>query len=208
MSARKSNTSTPRIVTQPAADAALETFMYRTRKSLPARIRAGSVALLNQHLAAAIDLQAQVKQAHWTVRGPGFIAIHELFDRTVTAVAEYADLIAERTGAIGGAAEGTVQTAAKSSFLSPYPLRIADTQSHVNAVGEALAAFGASARDAIDRATTLGDADTADVFTEISRGIDQLLWFVESHVDPVTDTSDRDRQAAETQGSTKTTAAA
>jgi starvation-inducible DNA-binding protein len=28
----------------------------------------------------------------------------------------------------------------------------------------------------------LGDADTADVFTEISRGTDKWLWMVEAHV--------------------------
>jgi starvation-inducible DNA-binding protein len=46
----------------------------------------------------------------------------------------------------------------------------------------ALAAFGRSARKAIDVANELGDLDTADIFTEISRGIDKWLWFVEAHL--------------------------
>jgi hypothetical protein len=32
-----------------------------------------------------------------------------------------------------------------------------------------------------DEATALNDADTADLFTEISRGVDKSLWMVEAH---------------------------
>lgn len=156
--------------------------MQPTHNTLSENIRAQSVELLNKHLAAAIDLHAQVKQAHWNVRGPSFIAIHELFDKVSGEVENYSDLIAERAGGLGGTAYGTVQAAAERSFLIPYPLGIADEQEHVFAVSATLAAFGQSAREAIDQATTFGDADTADLFTGISRGIDHQLWFVESHI--------------------------
>lgn len=158
--------------------------MQPTRNTLSENIRAQSVELLNKHLAAAIDLHAQMKQAHWNVRGPGFIAIHELFDRVAAEVESYSDLIAERAGGLGGTAYGTIQVVAESSFLVPYPLGIADEQQHIFAVSGTLAAFGQSVREAFDQATSFGDADTADLFTEISRGIDQQLWLVESHVAP------------------------
>jgi len=48
-------------------------------------------------------------------------------------------------------------------------------------LADALAAFGASARAAIDTVAKAGDADTADLFTEVSRGVDKLLWMVEAH---------------------------
>lgn len=32
----------------------------------------------------------------------------------------------------------------------------------------------------LDAAAALGDADTADLFTEVSRGLDKLLWKVET----------------------------
>jgi len=158
--------------------------MQSTHNTLSENIRGQSVELLNKHLAAAIDLHAQVKQAHWNVRGPGFIAIHELFDKIAGAVEDYSDMLAERSGALGGTAQGTIQVAAKNSFLLPYPLCIADCNEHVFAVSSALAAFGQSARDAITHATNCADADTADLFTEVSRGIDQQIWFVESHRAP------------------------
>jgi starvation-inducible DNA-binding protein len=158
--------------------------MQPTHNTLSENIRAQSVELLNKHLAAAIDLHAQVKQAHWNVRGPGFIAVHELFDKVSEEVENYSDLIAERAGGLGGAAYGTVQVAAKNSFLVPYALDIADETEHVFAISGALAAFGQSVREAIGQATTFGDVDTADLFTEISRGVHQQLWLVESHIAP------------------------
>jgi len=158
--------------------------MQQTHNTLSETIRGQSIDLLNKHLAAAIDLHAQMKQAHWNVRGPGFIALHELFDKVAGEVESYSDLIAERAAGLGGTAHGTVQVAAEQTFLLPYPLGIADERQHVFAVSEALAGFGESAREAIGHAATIGDADTADLFTEISRGIDQQLWFVESHAAP------------------------
>ena len=158
--------------------------MHQTRNTLSEGVRAQSIELLNSHLAAAIDLHAQMKQAHWNVRGPAFIAVHELFDKVSQEAEKFSDLIAERAGALGGTAQGTVQVAAERSFLVPYPLGIADESKHIFAVSGALAAFGQSVHAAIVKATDLGDATTADLFTEISRGVDLQLWFVESHVAP------------------------
>ena len=46
----------------------------------------------------------------------------------------------------------------------------------------ALATFGKGGRAATDSTAALGDADAADVFTEVSRSIDKHLWFVEAHL--------------------------
>jgi starvation-inducible DNA-binding protein len=158
--------------------------MQPTHNTLSQNVRAQSAELLNLHLAAAIDLHGQLKQAHWNVRGPTFIAVHELFDKVAETIEGYADEIAERAAALGAVAEGTVQLAAKRSFLVPYPLRIADEKEHLFAVASTLAAYGQSAREAIGKAAGFGDADTADLFTEVSRGVDRQLWLVESHTAP------------------------
>ena len=104
-----------------------------------------------------------------------------MFDQIDEAVESYVDLIAERIVQLGGIAEGTVRVAAGRSRLDEYPLDIADGQAHVEAVSRALSTFGHQARTTIDEAEDLDDADTADIFTEISRGIDKWLWFVEAH---------------------------
>ena len=155
--------------------------MYDTENDIPLKTRVELIALLNQRLADAIDLQLQMKQAHWNVKGPHFIGLHELFDKIDEAVEEYVDLIAERAVQLGGVAEGTIRLAAEHSRLPEYPLEISDGSAHVEAVSRALSTFGESARRTIDEADELGDADTSDMFTEISRGIDKWLWFVEAH---------------------------
>ena len=159
--------------------------MHPTRNTLDEKIRIQSVELLNKHLATAIDLHAQVKQAHWNVRGANFIAIHELFDKVSEEVERFSDMLAERAGGLGGTANGTIQMAAKGTSLIVYPLGVAGEQKHIFAISGALAAFGEGARDASASATTFGDVDTADLFTQVSRGVDLQLWFVESHIAPI-----------------------
>jgi starvation-inducible DNA-binding protein len=144
--------------------------MFKTKNDLSQEIRAKAVDLLNARLADAIDLQTQTKQAHWNVKGPTFIALHELFDKINEDVEDYVDEIAERAVQLGGVAEGTARLVAKRSSLSEYPAGTVDGRSHVEALSSALAAFGKSARKAINDANDLGDLDTADLFTEISRG--------------------------------------
>ena len=155
--------------------------MYETMNDLPKPARIELNQLLNQRLADAIDLQSQLKQAHWNVKGPNFIGLHKLFDEIYGAMGDYVDMVAERIVQLGGVAEGTIRVAAARSRLEEYPLTTADGAAHVESVSKALATFGREARLSIDEAGELDDADTADLFTEISRGIDKWLWFVEAH---------------------------
>jgi starvation-inducible DNA-binding protein len=157
------------------------TVRYETENDLPKGSRTELIALINQRLADAIDLQAQLKQAHWNVKGPHFIGLHELFDKIAEEVESYVDVIAERAVQLGGIAQGTVRVVASRSRLDEYPLDIADGSAHVEAVARALSTFGREARMTIEETGALDDADTADIFTEISRSIDKWLWFVEAH---------------------------
>jgi starvation-inducible DNA-binding protein len=156
--------------------------MFKTKNDLPEATRVKVIEILNARLADCKDLQTQTKQAHWNVKGPNFIGLHELFDKINEEVDEYVDEIAERAVQLGGVAEGTARVVAKRSSLPEYPLNIADGRSHVEALSSALAAFGKGARKAINETNDLGDLDTADLFTEVSRGIDKWLWFVEAHL--------------------------
>ena len=164
-----------------AQQAAEGTLLYETKNPLAAQTRADAVKLLNNRLADCIDLQSQCKQAHWNVKGPMFIGLHKLFDEIYEATGEYIDLIAERVVQLGGIAEGTTRVAAQRSSLSEYPLVISSGEEHVAALSDVLAQFSGKARAAIDELEELGDPDSMDILTEVSRGVDQWLWFVEAH---------------------------
>jgi starvation-inducible DNA-binding protein len=155
--------------------------VYPTRNDLPETARSSLIDLLDARLADATDLQTQMKQAHWNVKGPNFIALHELFDKVNEDVEDYVDTLAERVVQLGGVAHGTARQVAALSTLSEYPA-VRDGRQHVEAVSSALAAFGKLVRAAIDESERLGDRDTADLFTEVSRGVDKWLWFVEAHL--------------------------
>lgn len=155
--------------------------MNKTKNDLPQDVREQIVEILNARLADAIDLKSQAKQAHWNVKGMNFIALHELFDRVSTEVEVNIDDLAERITTLGGTALGTIRVAAAKSTLDEYPLEITDGSSHVEALSNSLAQFGKVVRANIDVTDDLGDADTADLLTGISRGIDKLTWFVEAH---------------------------
>lgn len=157
------------------------TRLYPTKNDLPEATRTQVIALFNQRLADAIDLQTQCKQAHWNVKGPTFIALHKLFDEINEDAEEYVDLIAERIVQLGGIAEGTVGIVADRTALDDYPLTIATGADHVAALSSALAKFGRTVRMGIEEMNDLQDADGADILTEISRGVDKWLWFVEAH---------------------------
>ena len=137
--------------------------------------------LLNQVLAEGIDLAGQCKQAHWNVKGPTFIALHKLFDDITGEIQEYVDLVAERVVQLGHTPLGTIRVVAQRSTLAEYPLGIVTAAEHVTALSGALAAFGRSIATGMDTASQLGDAVTADILTQIARGIAKSLWFVEAH---------------------------
>jgi starvation-inducible DNA-binding protein len=157
--------------------------LYRTKNDLPAAGRAEAVRLLNARLADCIDLQTMCKQAHWNVKGLQFVSLHKLFDEISEAVAEYVDLLAERVVQLGGVAEGTARVVAQRTTLLDYPLTLATAREHIAALSDVLAQFGRTARIGIEEMNELEDAVSADILTEVCRGLDKWLWFVEAHAE-------------------------
>jgi len=164
----------------PRTTATTET-MFATHNNLSEERRTQLAALLNRRLADAVDLQTQVKQAHWNVKGPNFIALHKLFDEVYEGVAEYTDLLAERIVQLGAIAVGTAREAAERSEMDEYPVTVTRSDEHVKLLSAALASFAGRVRFAIEEADELEDAVTADLCTEIARGTDKWVWFVEAN---------------------------
>ena len=143
--------------------------------------RSSMIDLLNERLAAAIDLTLAVKQAHWNIKGPSFIGIHELLDAVADRMRDHADLMAERCAILGGLARGTSQAVSAETSLEPYPIEAEDQRVHVEALKTRFMAFGAKLREAIETASEAGDDDTEDLFTEVSRAVDKDAWFIGAH---------------------------
>lgn len=156
--------------------------LFSTRNDLDVSVREKIIALLNQLLADTFDLFSQTKQAHWNVKGPHFFSLHELFDKLAGQLVDDVDTIAERATALGGLALGTARQTAVGSRLPEYPIDATTGTEHLEALVLRYAALAATTRSAIGTAAQLGDADTADLFTELSSELDKSLWFLESHL--------------------------
>jgi starvation-inducible DNA-binding protein len=156
--------------------------VHSTKHDLPETVRQQVIVILNDRLADAIHLGLQVKQAHWNVKGPSFIALHKLFDAIYALVQAQVDEIAERVTALGGTAEGTLAAVTARSHLPAYPTELINGMDHVTALSQRLALYGKAVRGDIDRTANLSDTGTADLFTGISRDVDKQLWFLEAHL--------------------------
>jgi starvation-inducible DNA-binding protein len=155
---------------------------FKTSVDIPKESRTKINAILNQNLANAFDLMSQVKQAHWNVKGNDFWQLHKLFDEIAGEVSDWVDEIAERVTALGGYATGTARMAAASTELPEFPTDITKGMDYVTAVAERVAQFTNGAREAIDQTEKLGDVNSSDLFTEISRCADKYLYFLEAHI--------------------------
>lgn len=158
------------------------TKLYASAIDVPIAAREQLTEILNQTLADTLDLKTQAKQAHWNVKGMNFIALHEMFDGFATTLEGFIDMVAERVTALGGTAVGTARVVASRSNLPEYDLAAVSGEAHVRALAERYGSYAALVRAASVRAGELGDDDTADLYTEISRQIDKDLWFLEAHL--------------------------
>jgi len=155
---------------------------YSTSVSLSDDTRAKMIELLNQSLADSLDLYSQTKQAHWNVKGMNFIALHQLFDQVAEGILVMVDDIAERVTALGGTAQGTVRMSADNTRLPEFPDDIDTGEAYVSAVAERVANLGNSSRENATTAMDAGDEATGDLYIEITRESDKLLYFLEAHI--------------------------
>ena len=150
---------------------------------LKANAKSAVIDVLNARLADAIDLALITKQAHWNLKGPNFIAVHEMLDPMRAAIDNHVDIIAERIAQLDGIALGTSQVVAKATKLAAYPTDIRESTEHLAALAERYAALANQVREDIDTTDEAGDADAADILSAFSRELDKNLWFIKSHLE-------------------------
>lgn len=155
--------------------------MSDSANTLPKKIRSAMVELLQARLAEVLDGASQARQAHWNVKGPGFFALHELFDKAADQLAGHADDLAERLVTLGGRAEGTVRRVARTTGIPEFPPGVVSGHEHVKALATNLGVLAERLRRAIDDADKAGDKVTADLFTGVAGELDKLVWQIDAH---------------------------
>lgn len=154
--------------------------LKHTRIDLSESTRVEVAAILNELAVTLTDLYVQTKLAHWNVRGPHFIAYHELFDKIASHVQEALDTVAERAVALGATGGSPTDQVAQASPLPPWPMSEREDSRVIRILSDRLGQAANQARAAI-LATAEADPDSSDLFTEVSRQMDQDLWFLEAH---------------------------
>ena len=154
---------------------------HKTKNDLPSNAKSTVIGILNENLASIIDLALITKQAHWNLKGPQFIAVHELLDKFRALIDKHSDTIAERAVQLGGTALGSTQTVASATKLKAYPTDIYTIHDHLAALIERYGDVANMVRKAIDDSDEAGDPTTADIFTAASRDLDKSLWLLEAH---------------------------
>ncbi len=156
--------------------------LHETSVEMAQEVRVQMISLCNQQLANTSDLYSQTKQAHWNVKGMQFEQLHVLFDKMADNIQPYIDMIAERATALGGTALGTVRMAANTSELPEFPADVFDGETMLKVVVERWAQYANSIRAAATQADKAGDLETSDLFIEVGRVADKMLWFAEAHL--------------------------
>jgi starvation-inducible DNA-binding protein len=165
-------------------DSASKAQLQATRNDLPTNARQVSIEVLQGCLVDTIDLYNATRQAHWNVKGPNFIGLHEMLEEFYGALQETADEMAERIVQLGGTAKGTTQALASGTRLPAYPTDLQAGLDHCAALADRYAQVAKALRDGIGQTDEAGDADTADLLTAASRDIDKKLWMLEAHLGP------------------------
>lgn len=151
---------------------------YGSPSPLPETARRRITDALNAALADGLDLQGQLKVAHWNVKGPLFASLHPLFETIAGAVAEHNDEIAERAVTLGAVALGTARHVAATSRLPDYPQGATRDLEHVRLLADRLDAYLVALRAVRATAGGLDDDDTTDLVTAITTDVEKHAWFL------------------------------
>ena len=139
------------------------------------------ISILQERLAALLDLQLTLKHIHWNVVGVNFISVHEFLDPQVDAVRLMSDAVAERIATLGGEPLGTPGAITKFRTWDDYALNREPTVRHLSALDDVYSGVVGDHRKAVEQ---LGELDpvTEDLFIGHLAELEQFQWFVRAHL--------------------------
>jgi starvation-inducible DNA-binding protein len=158
------------------------TSITTTPKSLDPDVASGVAQLLAPVVIDLTALSVNGKQAHWHVRGPGFIAVHELIDSVVAHTREWADLAAERVIALGLPIDARLHTVAAKTRTDKLSAGFQQVNKTVAELVAQIDVTLATVQTAVDELAEL-DTVSQDVVVEISRGLSIDRWYLAAHIE-------------------------
>ena len=140
----------------------------------------GSVDILVHVLADTYVLAIKTQNAHWNLRDPGFIGMHELLDEQYQGLQKAIDVLAERIKALGGRAPGSMKEFMSLSRLTESS-EITTLKDTVLLLSEGHKQISSLMLDHIKTMSGQGDEGTIDLLVERIRDHDHQAWLLEAH---------------------------
>jgi starvation-inducible DNA-binding protein len=157
--------------------------MYKSPSHLSESARASVARSLNELLANGLDLHSQIKVAHWNIKGPGFAALHPLFETFAVGLAAHNDSVAERAVTLGAKAYGTARHVAAHSKITEYPQETTRDLEHVKLLAERIEQYLVQSRATRAVAEGQSDTDTVDLLTAVISEFEKHAWFLRASLD-------------------------
>ena len=142
-----------------------------------AQLTAGST--IQAILPGLVALTLDAKQAHWNVKGPGFLQLHALTDELAADLRTWTDRLAERAVALGypvDARPASVAAATGRAFPSGW---VSDREVAVE-LAERIEPVAALIRDSFAN-LELSDAVAHDAAVETLEGLEKYRWMLLAH---------------------------
>ncbi len=157
--------------------------MYKSPSHLSEAARKAIADSLNALLADGLDLHTQIKVAHWNIKGPGFAALHPLFETFAIGLAAHNDSIAERAVTLGAKAYGTARHVAARSKISEYPQETTRDLEHVRLLAERIEQYLVECRAARAITEQQADTDSVDLLTTVISEFEKHAWFLRASLE-------------------------
>lgn len=155
---------------------------YPTQNTLDVKTREKVIPLLNDSLAKLLQLSLLTKQAHWNMRGPNFISVHEMLDPFNDKLLDFADEVAERIAQLGGVANGTPEAIIAQLDNNNYPQNISQVEDHLSALLTRYGFVAKHIKSVLQQDTDMHDDVGANILTDVVQELEKYIWFIEAHL--------------------------
>ena len=141
------------------------------------------VSILQSRLSQEQEASLLLKHAHWNVKGPSFIGVHEtLLDPQVDVVRNQADETAERIAQLGGEPDGRPDAIVRNRSWKEFTLTgRQNTEDYLKALDEFYDSFIANDRQAIKELDVL-DVISSNIVQAHVQELEKFQWFMRSHL--------------------------